>query len=102
MYEFQQASDKLLKLSFTVTFRNTRFNVSMFASVLYCMDFKSFSFSVIAELVLNDCTLDAVLVQHAGLLLRGYGLLIENITELCLRLLLKNGINNTCLMLTSD
>lgn len=61
----------------------------MFASVLYCMGFKSFSFSVIAELVLNNCTLDAVLVQHAGLLLRGYGLLIATITELCLSLLLK-------------
>lgn len=89
MYEFQLASDKLVKLSFTVNFRNPGYNVGVFASVLYSVDFKSFSFSVIAELVLNDCTVDAVLVPHAGLLLRGYGLLIETITELCLRLLLK-------------
>lgn len=83
MYEFQLASDKLVKLSFTVNFRNPGYNVGVFASVLYSVDFKSFSFSVIAELVLNDCTVDAVLM------LRGYGLLIETITELCLRLLLK-------------
>lgn len=83
MYEFQLASDKLVKLSFTVNFRNPGYNVGVFASVLYSVDFKSFSFSVIAELVLNDCTVDAVLM------LKGYGLLIETITELCLRLLLK-------------
>lgn len=49
------------------------------------MGFESFSFSVIAELVLNECTVDALLEQQAGLLLRGYGLLIETITELYLR-----------------
>lgn len=38
----------------------------MFANVLYCMDIKRFSLSVIAEVVLNDCTFAAVLVQHAG------------------------------------
>lgn len=89
MHEFQQSSDKLVKLSFTVNFRNPRNNVSMFASAFYCMDFESFSFSVISEVVLNDCTLDVILVQHAGFLLKGYGLLIETKTELCLRLLLK-------------
>lgn len=82
MYEFQQASDKLLKLSFTVNFRNTRYNVQ---ACFIAWSLKA----VIAELVLNDCTLDAVLMQHAGLLLTGYGLLVETITELCLRLLLK-------------
>lgn len=60
----------------------------MFANVLCCVDIKRFSLSVIAEVVLNDCTLAAILVQHAGLVLRGYGLFKETISELCLRLLL--------------
>lgn len=86
MYYFQQVSVEVVKLSFTVNFKNPRYN--MFANMLYCMDIKRFSLSVIAEVVLNDCTFAAVLVQHAGLVLRGYGLFKETISELCLRLLL--------------
>lgn len=88
MYEFHQVSVKLVKLSFTVNFRNPRYNISMLASVLHCMDIRKFSLNVIGEVVLNDCTLAAVLVQHPGLVLRGYGIFEETISELCLRLLL--------------
>lgn len=60
----------------------------MLASVLYCMDIKRFSLSVIAEVMLHDGRFAAVLVQHPGLVLRGYGLFKETISELCLGILL--------------
>lgn len=79
---------KLVRLNFTVNFRNPRHNIGMLASVLYCMDIKRFSLSVIAEVMLPDGSLAAVLVQLPGLVLRGYGSFKEAISELCLGLLL--------------